>query len=46
MAALVTALGLFVVLRAAGAFDLEDETERAAVGALWDALPTCAPPHC
>ena len=38
VAALVTALGLFVVSRAAGAFDLEDETERAAVGALWDAL--------
>jgi hypothetical protein len=38
VAALVTALGLFVVSRAAGATDLEDETERAAVGALWDAL--------
>jgi amino acid transporter len=38
VAALVTALGLFVVSRAAGATGLEDETERAAVGALWDAL--------
>jgi hypothetical protein len=38
VAALVTALGLFVVSRAAGAAGLEDERERDAVGALWNAL--------
>ena len=38
VAALVTALGLFVVSRAAGAADLEDEREHDAVAALWEAL--------
>ena len=38
VAALVTALGLFVVSTAANAAGLDEESDRSAVAALWDAL--------